>query len=62
MNFKSLKQRNLEELLMQKYDWNPSSAKSFANFLLPMLHFDRHKRSTALQSLNHSWITKNSIN
>jgi serine/threonine protein kinase len=62
MNFKSLKRRNLEELLVQKYDWNPSSAKSFADFLLPMLHFDPQKRSTALQSLNHSWIIENSIN
>jgi serine/threonine protein kinase len=31
-------------------------ARSMADFLLPMLHFDPDKRSTAAEALKHPWL------
>ncbi|KAG1670931.1 SRSF protein kinase 1 [Nymphon striatum] len=48
-----LKPWGLYEVLTEKYEWAPTDAKEFADFLLPMLSFDPEKRAKATECLNH---------
>jgi hypothetical protein len=52
----NLRPWDLYSVLTQKYSWSPKDARSFADFLAPMLAYDTRHRATALQCLNHSWI------
>ena len=36
--------------------WEPTLAKSFADFLLPMLEIDPKKRVSAIDCLSHQWL------
>ncbi|CDW53654.1 Serine:threonine protein kinase spk 1 [Trichuris trichiura] len=47
---------SLKDVLVEKYHWSVSEANGFADFLLPMLHYDPAKRATAAQCLEHPWL------
>ncbi|KAJ8683795.1 hypothetical protein QAD02_019587 [Eretmocerus hayati] len=51
-----LKPWGLYEVLTEKYEWSPSEAREFADFLTPMLDFDPNYRATAAECLKHSWL------
>lgn len=51
-----LKPWGLYEVLTEKYDWLPSEAREFAEFLTPMLEFDPSMRATAAECLKHQWL------
>jgi len=51
-----LKPWDLFSVLTQKYSWVSKTARDFADFLMPMLEYEKSKRATALQCLNHPWI------
>lgn len=51
-----LKPWGLYEVLTEKYDWSPSEAREFAQFLTPMLEFDPNTRATAAECLKHPWL------
>ncbi|KAK0090284.1 hypothetical protein PV325_001515 [Microctonus aethiopoides] len=51
-----LKPWGLYEVLTEKYDWLPSEAREFADFLTPMLEFDKNTRATAAECLEHPWL------
>jgi serine/threonine-protein kinase SRPK3 len=46
----------LEDVLIEKYKWEPEKAKELASFLLPMLEFLPEKRATAAEMLKHRWL------
>lgn len=46
----------LKKVLTDKYKFNDLEAQGFADFLLPMLHWDPHKRATAQKMLEHPWL------
>ncbi|XP_033744468.1 SRSF protein kinase 3-like isoform X2 [Pecten maximus] len=52
-----LKPWGLYEVLTEKYEWEPSAAQQFSDFLMPMLIFDPEKRATASESLEHPWLS-----
>ena len=56
LNIRPMKELRLERIFKTQYKWQSSNAKAFAELLLPMLDFDRHKRPTALQCLSHPWL------
>ncbi len=45
------------EVLTEKYDWSTRDAAEFSDFLLPMLNYNIYERASALDCLNHPWIT-----
>jgi len=47
----------LYEVLTEKYEWSTRDAAEFSDFLLPMLNYNIYERATALECLNHPWIT-----
>uniref|UniRef100_A0A5S6R4F7 non-specific serine/threonine protein kinase n=1 Tax=Trichuris muris TaxID=70415 RepID=A0A5S6R4F7_TRIMR len=49
----------LKDVLVEKYHWSANEASDFADFLLPMLHYDPAKRATAAQCLQHPWLRCN---
>ncbi|GIY15024.1 hypothetical protein CDAR_526371 [Caerostris darwini] len=51
-----LKPWGLYSVLIEKYEWDPSEAKAFTEFLLPMLAFDPNERATASECLKHPWL------
>lgn len=53
-----LKPWGLNDVLVEKYEWDEKEAREFSDFLHPMLAFDPEKRATALESLNHPWLNK----
>lgn len=55
-NIKKLHYWGLYDVLVEKYEWNPDDAKSFAAFLAPMLEYDTQKRATAAQCLSSPWL------
>lgn len=57
MHIGNLRPWNLYSVLTQKYLWPSEKARQFADFLEPMLDYDKRKRATAWQCLNHPWIT-----
>ena len=46
----------LHKVLREKYKFKEAEAKSFADFLMPMLHWDPEQRASAQQMLNHPWL------
>ncbi|KAL1472006.1 hypothetical protein MTO96_023313 [Rhipicephalus appendiculatus] len=52
----NLKPWGLYEVLTEKYDWTPSDAQAFADFLLPMLAYDPASRAKASDCLRHPWL------
>jgi serine/threonine protein kinase len=44
-------------VLKEKYHFKEAEAHAFADFLLPMLHWDPDKRASAQAMLNHPWLT-----
>lgn len=55
-NIPKLKPWGLLEVLVEKYEWDEEEARSFTDFLIPMLAFDPTKRSTAADCLQHAWL------
>ncbi|XP_059615305.1 SRSF protein kinase 1 [Phlebotomus argentipes] len=51
-----LKPWGLVAVLTEKYEFNYEDAYKFADFLLPMLEYDREKRASAQQCLQHPWL------
>lgn len=51
-----LKPWNLIDVLIEKYQWDESTAIEFADFLLPMLDLDPLTRATAAHCLRHPWL------
>ncbi|GFU36152.1 hypothetical protein NPIL_435001 [Nephila pilipes] len=51
-----LKPWGLYSVLMEKYEWDPSEARAFTEFLIPMLAFDPTERATASECLKHPWL------
>lgn len=51
-----LKPWGLYSVLIEKYEWDPSEARAFTEFLIPMLAFDPNERATASECLKHSWL------
>ncbi|EFN54568.1 hypothetical protein CHLNCDRAFT_58196 [Chlorella variabilis] len=47
---------SLERVLEEKYKFGREEARSFADFLMPMLNFVPSKRATAGQMLQHPWL------
>lgn len=45
------------EVLTEKYEWSTRDAAEFSDFLLPMLNYNIYERATALECLNHPWIS-----
>merc|ERR1712059_149851 len=52
-----LKPWPLFDVLTEKYEWEPHTAQSFSDFLMPMLSFDTDSRATAEQCLNHPFLS-----
>jgi serine/threonine-protein kinase SRPK3 len=46
----------LHKVLHEKYKMKEADARSFADFLLPMLEWDPEKRASAQDMLNHPWL------
>jgi len=55
-HIKALRFWGLDDVLKKKYRMNPVLARSFANFLMPMLAVDPEKRASALDLLQHPWL------
>ncbi|XP_054279558.1 SRSF protein kinase 2-like isoform X2 [Macrosteles quadrilineatus] len=55
-NISKLKPWTLSEVLMEKYEWPPHTARAFSEFLTPMLEFDPDCRWSAAQCLQHPWL------
>jgi serine/threonine protein kinase len=47
----------IKKVLKEKYRFNEIEAQAFADFLIPMLHWDPDKRATAQSMLDHPWLT-----
>lgn len=43
-------------MLVEKYDWDPTEARKFTDFLKPMLVFNPNERATAAQCIKHPWL------
>ncbi|GAB0095634.1 SRSF protein kinase 3 [Sergentomyia squamirostris] len=55
-NILKLKPWGLQNVLIEKYEWDPIEARNFTDFLLPMLHFNPILRASAAQCLKHPWL------
>jgi len=53
-----LKPWPLYDVLTEKYEWEPSIAREFADWLLPMLSYDPTERATALECINHPFLAE----
>lgn len=54
----NLRPWDMYSVLTQKYKWRSKEARDFADFLTPMLDYDRKRRATAWQCLHHPWINE----
>ncbi|CAF0721786.1 unnamed protein product [Brachionus calyciflorus] len=57
LHISNLRPWDIFSVLTQKYSWSSEDARNFADFLTPMLAYDTKKRATALECLNHPWIS-----
>ncbi|XP_055696076.1 SRSF protein kinase 2 isoform X3 [Lutzomyia longipalpis] len=55
-NILKLKPWGLQNVLIEKYEWDPIEARNFTDFLLPMLHFNPILRASAATCLKHPWL------
>ncbi|CCD27294.1 serine/threonine protein kinase SKY1 NDAI_0K01030 [Naumovozyma dairenensis CBS 421] len=55
-NIAKLKFWPLQDVLVEKYKFEPLEAKEIADFLLPMLQLDPRKRADAGGLVNHPWL------
>lgn len=55
-HIRGLKPWALDDVLTEKYHWEPKEAAEFSSFLRPMLEFDHRRRATAAECLNHPWL------
>lgn len=55
-HIRELRPWQLFEVLVEKYRWDESEAREFADFLEPMLEFDPDVRATAEECLAHPWL------
>ncbi|RWS17324.1 SRSF protein kinase 2-like protein [Dinothrombium tinctorium] len=55
-NIHTLKPWALYDVLTEKYEWEPSAAQEFTDFLIPMLEYDPEKRAKAYECLHHPWL------
>lgn len=55
-HIKELKIWKLQDVLIDKYNWNRTEATQFADFLLPMLDVNSKLRATAAECLRHPWL------
>jgi len=53
-----LKPWPLYDVLTEKYEWEPSIARAFADWLIPMLSYDPAERATALECINHPFLAE----
>jgi len=51
-----LKPWPLYDVLTEKYEWEPSIAREFADWLLPMLSYDPAERASALECIKHPFL------
>jgi len=51
-----LKPWPLYDVLTEKYEWDPKTAKEFSDWLIPMLAFDPSERATAMDCINHPFM------
>ena len=49
--------RNVQDVLIEKYEWKAEDAEVFADFIEPMLNYVPEKRATAAQCLEHPWLS-----
>jgi serine/threonine-protein kinase SRPK3 len=47
----------LDKVLLDKYKYSAVEANEISSFLVPMLNVDKNLRSSAAESLGHSWIS-----
>merc|ERR1712179_694591 len=52
-NILKLKPWPLNDVLTEKYEWDPKTAKEFSDWLIPMLAFEPSERATAMDCINH---------
>lgn len=55
-NITKLKPWPLYEVLTDKYEWDETMAREFADWLVPMLAFDPDKRATAEECIKHPFL------
>lgn len=53
-----LKPWPLYDVLTEKYEWEPSIAREFADWLLPMLSYDPAERASALECIKHPFLAE----
>jgi len=53
-----LKPWPLYDVLTEKYEWEPSIAREFADWLLPMLSYDPSERATAQECINAPFLAE----
>jgi len=51
-----LKPWPLYDVLTEKYEWDPKTAKEFSEWLIPMLAFEPSERATAMDCINHPFL------
>jgi len=51
-----LKPWPLFDVLTEKYEWDPTTAKEFSDWLMPMLAFDPSERATAMDCISHPFL------
>jgi len=56
-HIRKLKYWSLEDVLHEKYQLEKQDAKELADFITPMLDFVAENRATALQMLDHPWLS-----
>jgi len=51
-----LKPWPLFDVLTEKYEWDPTTAKEFSDWLMPMLAFDPLERASAMDCISHPFL------